>query len=263
MKKRGLILLGVVALFVGSVLSLPEVPTMKPSRLAKELPENFSNWTGKPQEVGERERKILAQDTEFERMRYFHLDDELPAVEASIVFSGKNLSQSIHRPEVCLRAQGWQFVKEASHKWEGLLPDGEVLPVREIICKQIHHFKNDEGELEPTLLENGKPLEIWMSFYYTFIGHEQIVSGHYERTAEDIKDRLFKGYDQRWAYATFSSVITGKYAEQGAPTGNQMILNEDETRGHVSRFLKELLPIILSSPGKGVDDSITNESLDE
>lgn len=263
MKKRVFVLLGVVTLFVGSVLSLPDVPTMKPSRLAKELPETFHSWTGKPQEVGKRERKILAQDTEFERMRYFHMDNQLPSVEASIVFSGKNLSQSIHRPEVCLRAQGWQFVKEASHKWEGILPDGEVLPVREIICKQIHRYRTDDGELEPTILENGKPLEIWMSFFYTFIGHEQIVSGHYERTAEDIKDRLFKGYDQRWAYATFSSMITGKYAEQGASTGSQLILSEDQTRGHVSEFLKELLPVILASPGEGIDESITNKFTNE
>ena len=259
MKKRAIVLLGIAILSLGAVLWLPDIPKMKPSRLANELPEMFNDWTGKPKEAGARERKVLAQDTEFERMQYFHRDEGLPSVEASIVFSGENLSQSIHRPEVCLRAQGWEFVSEAYHNWEGILPDGEILPVKEIICKQVHRYKDDEGRLNPTILENGKELMIWRSFCYTFIGHERIVSGHYERTAEDIKDRLFKGYDQRWAYATFSSFISGKYAGQGASIGSMIVLDEAETRGHIRSFLKELLPKILSAPGEGSDDSIINE----
>ena len=76
--------------------------------------------------------------------------------------------------------------------------------MKEMICKRVLMRQNDAGKLEPVLLENGQQAFIWRSFYYTFIGHEKIVSGHYQRTREDIKDRIFKGHDQRWAYATFS-----------------------------------------------------------
>ena len=259
MRNRVIVLLGTVVLFVVAVLWLPNVPGMKPSRLAKDLPKAFNDWTGTPREPGEKERSILAQDTEFERMQYSHRDGFLPPVEASIVFSGKNLSQSIHRPEVCMRAQGWQFVSESYHNWKGVLPDGEILPIKEIICRQPHLFKDEEGLLKPTILDNGEKLFIWMAFYYTFIGHERIVAGHYERTGEDIKDRLFKGHDQRWAYATFSSIISKKYVEQGASTGSLAILDEEGTRSHMSSFLKELLPRILAAPGEGSDDSITTK----
>ena len=43
---------------------------MKPSRLAKSLPETVGSWAGKPEEPGVAEKEKLAKDTEFERMRY-------------------------------------------------------------------------------------------------------------------------------------------------------------------------------------------------
>jgi hypothetical protein len=256
MKKRVVILLSVVVGFFGAILAIPDAPTMKPSRLAKKLPESFSHWLGKPEEPGAEEKKILARDTEFERVRYVDRDGLMPSVQASIVFSGKNLSQSIHRPEVCLRAQGWQFVSEKYLGWEGVLPDGEILPVKELVCRRVFQVTNEEGDPEPVLTPEGEQAYLWRTFYYTFVGHEKILAGHYQRTGEDIKDRLFKGYDQRWAYATFSSYITLKHAEQGIRVDQGTALNEEETSAHIRSFLKDLLPAVISAPGKGYDESL-------
>lgn len=256
MKTRAIVLLVAVVIFTGIVLLFPDVEGMKASRLSKNLPTTVGRWIGKPQEPGEKEKQVLANDTEFERMQYVDTGGRLPSVEASIVFSGKNLSQSIHRPEVCLRAQGWQFVSEKYLSWENLLPDGELLPVKEIVCRRLYQVANDEGDPEDVMLENGEKAYIWRVFYYTFVGHEKIVSGHYQRTGEDIKDRLFKGYDQRWAYATFSSFITKKHDEQGFPQGDVLVLDEKETEGHIVEFLKKLLPIVIASPGDGFDETL-------
>ena len=231
---------------------------MKPSRLAKSLPEEFSHWIGKPEEPGEREKKILAQDTEFERITYFDADGLLPSVQASLVFSGKNLSQSIHRPEVCLRAQGWDFVSERYLSWEGVLPHGELLPLKELICRREYQRLNDDGDPEPVLNREGEKTYLWRVFYYTFFGHEAILAGHYERTGEDIKDRLFKGYDQRWAYATFSSFITLNHAEQGFRFDRGTALNQAETASHIRKFLKKLLPLVVADPGQGFDESLAS-----
>ncbi len=258
MKKRAILLLGFVVVFVGIVVALPSSPGMKPSRLARNLPVKFFNWSGKPQEPGEQEKKILARDTEFERMQYFDTVTQLPPIEASIVFSGENLSQSIHRPEVCLRAQGWQFVSEAYFSWENVLPNGEILPVKEIVCRRPYQVADENGDPEDVILENGDRAFIWRVFYYTFFGHEAVVAGHYQRTGEDIKDRLLKGYNQRWAYATFSAFITKKHEDQGLNQGMVEILDEDETESHVRSFLEQLLPLVVSSPGEGVDRDLTN-----
>ncbi len=256
MKARALVLLLVVAVFAGAVVMFPETSEMKASRLAQTLPMTVGDWLGKPQEPGAREKKILAQDTEFERMMYFDPTGKFSAIETSIVFSGKNLSQSIHRPEVCLRAQGWEFISERYLMWSDILLDQEALPVKELICRQVYRIKNENDEFEDLLLENGKKAYIWRAFYYTFIGHDKIVAGHYQRTAEDIKDRLFQGYDQRWAYVTFSSFITKKHADQGIGPRGVTLMDEEETEAHIVQFLKELTPIVISPPGEGKDQSL-------
>ncbi|MEN8773866.1 MAG: exosortase-associated EpsI family protein [Akkermansiaceae bacterium] len=258
MKRRLLILSAIVAVFAGVVVAFPERPGMKASRLAKSLPESLGSWVGKPEEPGAAEKDKLAKDTEFERMRYEDQNGLLPSIQTSIVFSGKNLSQSIHQPEVCLDAQGWQFMAQKRHKWEGLLPNREVLPVKEILCRRVLMRKNEAGDLEDILLPNGEKAYLWRVFYYTFFGHEKVVSGHYERTGEDIKDRIFKGYDQRWAYATFSSLVTQKHRDQGLPPFEQVPgMDEKQTEAHIQSFLKLLLPIVVSEPGKGYDETLS------
>ena len=258
MKRRLVILSLIVAVFAGIVLAFPESPGMKPSRLAKSLPETVGRWGGKPEEPGVAEKEKLAKDTEFERMRYEDQAGQLPSVQTSIVFSGRNLSQSIHQPEVCLDAQGWEFMAQKRHDWKGLLPGDEVLPVKKILCRRVLFRKNEEGDYEDVILPNGEKAYIWRVFYYTFFGHESIVSGHYERTAEDIKDRLLKGHDQRWAYATFSSFVTQKHRDQGLRFESGAGLDEKQTEAHIQTFLKMLLPIVVSEPGEGYDESLAN-----
>ena len=47
-------------------------------------------------------------------------------------------------------------------------------------------------------------LELNCLTYYFFVGHDQITNEHVTRTLIDMKDRLVKGMDQRWAYVSFS-----------------------------------------------------------
>ncbi|MDA7877367.1 EpsI family protein [Akkermansiaceae bacterium] len=258
MTKRTTILLCFSVGLLLLLFLLPNAPQMKPSRLSKELPEQLGDWRGIPREPGALEKKVLAQDTEFRRMEYRDVIGRFPAIETSIVFSGKNLSQSIHRPEVCLRAQGWTFVHENYLSLEGLLPSGAELPVKEMICKRVA-MKNPEKKGDkptPFLNDKGEEVILWRVFYYTFFGHEKIVAGHYQRTLVDMKDRLLEGYDQRWAYATFSAFITSKHAEQGIMPAGSPSFNEEETTGLMKEFLKELLPIMVSDPGEGYDPTL-------
>lgn len=261
MNRRIVVLLCFILASFAVLFLLPSTPGMKPSRLAKDLPEFFGYWEGIPSEPGEREKAVLAKDTEFRRMQYVDSNRKLPAIETSIVFSGKNLSQSIHRPEVCLRAQGWTFVHENYLELQGVLPDGVALPVKEMICKRVA-MRNREKEGEkptPYLNDAGEEVILWRIFYYTFFGHEAIVPGHYQRTLLDMKDRLLKGHDQRWAYATFSSYITSKHAEQGIVPPGAPNFDEEETKEIIKAFLKDLLPRVVADPRQGFDNSLTEK----
>src|SRR5205085_2637044 len=72
------------------------------------LPEQLGKWVGRDQEITQKERDVLAKDTSFARKLY--IDGRGREVFASIVMSGQDLDNSIHRPERCLPAQGWSIV---------------------------------------------------------------------------------------------------------------------------------------------------------
>ncbi|BDS06743.1 hypothetical protein NT6N_17830 [Oceaniferula spumae] len=248
---RILILTGILAVGFSSVWCLPKAESMKPSRLARHLPLEFETYRGKRVTVTGREREILAADTEFERVSYVDSSDSsIPGFEVSVVFSGKDLNNSIHRPEVCLQAQGWNFEKETDVVVPGALRDGGDMTFREIVCRKTVF---DPETKKPVILPNGEQLYARRVQYYTFLGHTDITPGHYDRTMIDMKDRLFKGYDQRWAYVTFSMVVTGAYAEQGAMQGKSY--NLEETEKLLATFIKKLAPLVVDVPEDAGDNS--------
>ena len=238
---------GMLALGLGCAMLIPNAGPIRPSRLAQRLPEECGSWFGRPVPVSDRELSVLAEDTVFVRSQYEKLGgDLLFPVEASLVFSGKDMNNSIHRPENCLRAQGWTFVSERYVNIGDVLPGEAGFPVREIVCKKAR--RNPETQ-EFVRLPNGNVFEDWQLIFYTFIGANDITPSHYGRTFRDIRDRLTGGYDQQWAYATFATMIPSQYAGQGLSLGATQPLDENQTRELLAGFMRELLPPLVA-PGK-------------
>lgn len=244
MTKRLWILLGALTLGFSMIWLLPRQKEMVVSRLSKGLPETIAGWQSKKQQVSDEEKKVLADDTEFTRRSY--TNPGLPGfggVEVSVVFSGKDINNSLHRPEVCLRAQGWNFVRERSLIIPGVLPDGEDLPVREIACIRPRVVKDG---VEPPKNKAGEPVYDMRIQYYTFFGAEKIVSGHYDRTFADIEARLIHGYDQQWAYATFSVGVTSVYRDQGFNIPDDQVYDEEQSIQMMQELMKKLLPEVVA-----------------
>jgi len=213
---------------------LPKSETMRLSCLSRHLPMQFGTMSGKRVEVTGKELQILAKDTEFERAEYRDVTKPYqPAVEVSVVFSGKDLNNSIHRPERCLRSQGWNFIKERSVVVKNAFADGSDLPLREIVCKK------------PVALEDGRTIESMRVQYYTFFGHYSITDSHYGRTFQDMKDRLFNGYDQQWAYATFSVPVTKIYADQGLNIDSTHVFSLEQSEQILEHFIRQLAPLVV------------------
>ena len=232
--KRLYILAAFLLIGFSMIWLIPRSGEMRLSRLKRHLPMEFGSMRGKSEAVTGKELDILAKDTEFERAQYINIDEpSRPPIEVSIVFSGKDLNNSIHRPERCLRAQGWNFKKERNILVKGAMPDGSDMPFREIVCTK------------PVKLKNGKEITVMRVQYYTFFGHTKVVSGHYARTFEDMKDRLFKGYDQQWAYATFSIPVTQVYADQGLVNPGTLTYNVEESEGILAEFIQKLAPLVV------------------
>lgn len=174
-----------------SVLLLPKYPVMLTSCISPDMPLHYdlAGWHGTKTQESEKERHILANDTRFSKAIYKHIprvpwEKHLPPVNVSIVYSGKDLNASIHRPETCLPAQGHMDLQSSVHPIE--LKDGRTIlftrlaskiPTKELRSKRLHYIH-----------------------YYVFFGHNTLCHTHLQRNLQDILDRCLLGKVQSWAY---------------------------------------------------------------
>lgn len=186
-------MLAVLGIGLGLVFAIPASPEMSPMGLRIELPDSVGLWDGEDQEISERELEVLAPDTKFARKIYRNaFGDE---VLVSIVLSGDDMVNSIHRPERCLPAQGW------SVEWS---------ETRTIDISETHKTLEATrlNTMRTAKLTNGEDLTIRGYNYYWFVGYNDITPSHTERTLFDMRDRVLYGYNQRWAYITVAASIT-------------------------------------------------------
>ncbi|MGI8820702.1 MAG: exosortase C-terminal domain/associated protein EpsI [Chthoniobacterales bacterium] len=210
------------------VFLLPKSGKSSPAGIAMSLPNYVGEWIGKDAEITEREREVLAKDTQFARKTYIDLAGD--SIYVSIVMSGDDMTNSIHRPERCLPAQGWNL--QTSERRQIPIADGK--------------------QLELTRLRNGRAVERKDSTrgtlenltYYTFVGHHDMTASHLERTGIDLRDRIVYGYNQKWAYVTVAAIVTQGWA---APQRS-----EEETTKLVEGFIRELAPALKRPDGSAL-----------
>ena len=219
---------------------IPSSGEFRDSKLIGELPKQLIGRVGVELDVSDKERKVLAEDTTFARKRYF--DDKVsnanPYIDVSVVFSGKDINNSIHRPEVCLEAQGWKFLSE---EYITIKAGEIVVPFKEIVCSRARVAtdglpdKNSKGE---TIVDTRVQ-------YYSFVGEKMIVAGHYERTWEDIKTRIIKGTDQQWAYITISMDVTKNPTNDIKKAQGFKLFDVEHTRESLQSFIANAMPHLL------------------
>jgi EpsI family protein len=220
---------------LSTVFLLPQAPKTKPAGISLKLPIWVGDWIGDDAAITQRELEILAKDTQFARKVYTSPDGD--QISASIVLSGDDMTTSIHRPERCLPAQGWSL-RDTSQRSVTLansvvLKTTRLSNVREITSRDNQRF------LLPNLT------------YYWFVGHNETTPSHFVRTMIDLKDRILRGYNQRWAYVTVAATVT-----QGIARPER---TEAETGAMIEDFIAKLVPK-LQRPGGGALLEGTNVS---
>lgn len=189
-------------LFLGagfcSIYFLPRTGGVANSAITMELPSESGNWMLKPTSATKLEIETLGADTKFSkadcyaaRVGEYNEDGyQVPdLINLSIVLSGYDLNNSIHRPERCMPAQGHKITGADNVKIE--LKNGRHFQAKRLLA------------IPQSASDNPKETRQWKSItYYFFVGHDQVTHDHLERTLLDIKDRLIRGMDQRWAYAS-------------------------------------------------------------
>jgi EpsI family protein len=217
---RLFILLAVMLGGMSTVFLLPKQLASQPLGIEMQLPQYLGGWLGTDLQISERERQVLGPETEFARKAYRNVQgDEL---HVSIVLGGQDMNTSIHRPERCLPAQGWTITNKSTA--------AVVLPGKgSLHTTRLHNLRNLTGA-------DNKPLPIYNLNFYWFAGHNDVTGSHLQRTVIDIKDRVLRGYNQRWAYITVAATITKDLTINGR--------SEEETDELIRNFIKLLAPKI-------------------
>lgn len=201
MKANPLILPVFAVVCLGSIYFLPNAGEVAQSAIRMDLPFLQGDWRFEEQLASDAEKEILAKDTEFSKAVCFkprpgQYDQNgnfvKDRVDLSVVLSGADINNSIHRPERCMPAQGHNILSSSDRSIK--LDNGRTIKVKRLSSMQSL----------PTNEERTKFVELDCITYYFFVGHDRITNDHLGRTFVDMKDRLLKGMDQRWAYVSTS-----------------------------------------------------------
>lgn len=185
---------------LAAVYVLPQAGSTEQSAVKMELPDFSDGWEFQKHSPSEDEIKTLP-DTEFSKAICFRpRSGEInlygnpvnERVDLSVVLSGHDLNNSIHRPERCMPAQG--------HRITG--SDDVVLSLNNGRSFKAKRLRSVQSIKDPASGEVVSELNCLT--YYFFVGHDEITNDHLERTLIDMKDRLMRGMDQRWAYVSAS-----------------------------------------------------------
>ncbi len=218
--KRLLVLQVLLLAGFGAVFFLPKVANSSPQGIELALPAYVGGWYGEDQKISEKELEVLAKDTQFARKLYS--DGRGGQIFASIVLSGQDLDNSIHRPERCLPAQGWSVADSRRVR----------IPLSDASNQSLETTRLHNLRKVPT--SDGQTVSIYSLNYYWFVGFKDTTASHLRRTYFDIRDRILYGYNQRWAYITVASTITKGLAPFGR--------SEEDTDAELKDFIQQLLP---------------------
>lgn len=193
-------LIVIAAIFTATLLAIKLMPksALQPTGLKLVdgkpfLPKDAGGWTGEDSPITEKEIATLGQGTQFARKIYSHPLDKNVAALTTLVLSGRDISNSLHRPERCLDAQGWAVIGSESVAIK--VDHGGSFEVR-----RLHNQRSRR-------LDDGKTVTVEAYTYYWFVGEHSLESTHFGRFLMDNRDRLFRGVDQRWAFITVTAFI--------------------------------------------------------
>ncbi|NJM37839.1 MAG: exosortase-associated EpsI family protein [Akkermansiaceae bacterium] len=167
-----------------------------------DLPDTSQSWQFNKTAASQEELGALSSDTEFSkaiclsaRPGEYAADGRLvpDRVDLSIVLSGTDLNNSIHRPERCMPAQGHTILSSSDQPLK--LPNGRQFNAKRLVSVQSQQVA--------TATEREQYAKYNCVTYYFFVGHDRVTNNHLGRTFIDMKDRLIRGMDQRWLMLLF------------------------------------------------------------
>lgn len=162
------------------------------------LPSRVNGFSGKDAVASEGEKYVLPKDTEI--VKKIYSDSFGDPINAQVVLAGAE-KRSIHRPELCLPAQGWSIDRR------------ETIPVRladgRSITVMADHISRPV-EISPGVMKTLPSL-----YCYWFVGNGVSTSSHFHRLLLTSWDRVIHHKNHRWAYIAVSAPVLQGFTPNG------------------------------------------------
>ncbi len=206
------------AVTIGVCRITPEPQAAPLAGVVLDLPPTVNGFIGEEQDVSEAEKLILPPDTRFAKMAYSTEANNNFQIGCQIVLSGAD-QRSIHRPEACLRGQGWAI------RNGGTIPvtlsDGTDLDVMKLVITRP--------------IKVGSESKLLTSLYlYWFVSKEASTPYHWKRIAKTNFDLLLHNETHRWAYIIVNAPVLKGFVPGG--------LDEQATQKTLTDFISTAAP---------------------
>lgn len=174
--------------------------------LPPDLPGYRSEWRAQVETV----TNMLPADTSYGQ-RIYTGNDGFQS-QANVVLMGSSRA-SIHKPQVCLTAQGWAINDEISRETTLHLdrPTPYELPVMRLIASR-------QAEI------NGQKVEERGIYVYWFVDANRLTASHTQRMLWMAHDVVFNNELDRWAYVSFFAVCAPGQEETTYERMKQLIV---------------------------------------
>lgn len=185
------------------------------------LPESVLDYESSVMPITAGEVNALPKDTTYAR-RIYKAPDQFQLL-ASIVLMGTDRT-SIHRPEICLPAQGWAVERQEVVNVPMTQPQRYDLPVMKMVGKKTVNGRD------------GRPLDLKAVYAYWFVADGELTASHSQRQWRSIVETASTGTLQRWAYVSLFVV---------APPGL-----EEKAFERMAQFIQDTVPKFQIAPAK-------------
>ncbi|TLD70890.1 exosortase-associated EpsI family protein [Phragmitibacter flavus] len=174
----------------------PPIKAGDGSGVIMDLPKTLSGLISVPEDPDAIELEQLPSDTQITKRLYYtptHRSEARDHVRSSIILSGAE-RKSIHRPEICLVAQGWKLVSSR---------------IRTVRINDQHDLEVTDLYIERKVtLKSGEVRPLRSHYVYWFIGTDITTASHSSRAIISLMDSILRNVNHRWAYASVQANVT-------------------------------------------------------
>jgi len=203
---------GMAVMTVICCIAFSNPPTNPEAGVVVWLPESIPGYLAEEGVMGSQEKKWLPLDTTYWNMTYREEDlqenlSRFRAVKATLIVAGTD-SRSLHRPQVCLGAQGWTIEKRQVVTLETA---GGPLDVMDFHLTRFRKNKDASFLLD----EKGDKIRQRAHYVYWWVGPDHTTPDDKERVWRSTLNSVLKGRNERWAYPSVMTWVEEWKGEEG------------------------------------------------